>query len=79
MTQRARAPRLHFAAQARKTKPRPEPTLHQTVLRPGMVLAIEPTVCYRDGGDIICIEEQVLITSEVLTAGAPTDLYPRLT
>lgn len=50
-----------------------------TRLVPGMVLAIEPTVCYSNGGDIfICLEDEVLVTEkgcESLTAGATLDLY----
>jgi Xaa-Pro dipeptidase len=51
-----------------------------TRLAPGMVLAIEPTVCYSSGGDIfICLEDQVLVTEngcERLTSGATLELYP---
>lgn len=50
-----------------------------TALAPGMVLNLEPTICYSDGGDIfVCLEDQVLITEngcENLTAGARVDLY----
>jgi Xaa-Pro aminopeptidase len=51
-----------------------------TRLAAGMVLAIEPTVCYSSDGDIfICLEDQVLVTEngcEQLTSGATLDLYP---
>ena len=50
-----------------------------TVLQPNMVVTLEPTICYSDGGDIfVSIEDQFLITedgAEWQTASAPMDLY----
>ncbi len=50
-----------------------------TVLQPNMIVTLEPTICYSDGGDIfVSIEDQFLITedgAEWQTASAPMDLY----
>ena len=50
-----------------------------TILKPNMVVTVEPTVQYSADGDIfISIEDQLLITekgAECLTADAPLDLY----
>ena len=50
-----------------------------TVLEPNMVVTLEPTICYSEGGDIfISIEDQFLITddgAEWMTESAPMDLY----
>lgn len=51
----------------------------KSILEPGMVVTVEPTVMYSDNGDIfISLEDTVLITedgSECLTKGATLDLY----
>ncbi len=51
----------------------------QTVLEPGMVVTLEPTVQFsRDGDIFVCLEDQFLITddgSEWLTADASLELY----
>ena len=50
-----------------------------TVLQPGMVVTLEPTICFSEGGDIfVSIEDQFLVTesgAEWLTRDAPLDLY----
>ncbi len=50
-----------------------------TLLEAGMMVTLEPTVCYSRGGDIfICLEDQVLVTEngcENLTGAATLDLY----
>ena len=50
-----------------------------TVLQPGMSVTLEPTVNFREQGDIfISLEDQFLITdagAECLTADSPLDLY----
>ena len=49
------------------------------VLRPGMVVTLEPTICFSERGDIfVSIEDQFLVTesgAEWLTRDAPLDLY----
>ena len=51
----------------------------QTVLEPGMVVTLEPTVQFTAVGDIfVCLEDQFLITDdgcEWLSEDAPLDLY----
>jgi Xaa-Pro dipeptidase len=51
----------------------------QTVLEPGMVVTLEPTVQFTTDGDIfVCLEDQFLITDdgcEWLSEDAPLDLY----
>ncbi len=51
----------------------------QTVLEPGMVVTLEPTVQFTADGDIfVCLEDQFLITDdgcEWLSEDAPLDLY----
>ena len=46
---------------------------------PGMVVTLEPTICFSEGGDIfVSIEDQFLVTesgAEWLTRDAPLDLY----
>lgn len=50
-----------------------------TVLQPGMVVTLEPTICFSEGGDIfVSIEDQFLITedgAEWQTRSAPLDLH----
>ncbi|MBM3956622.1 MAG: aminopeptidase P family protein [Gemmatimonadetes bacterium] len=50
-----------------------------TVLEPGMVVTLEPTICFSEGGDIfVSMEDQFLITrdgAEWLTRDAPLDLF----
>ncbi len=50
-----------------------------TVLQSNMVVTLEPTICYSNGGDIfVSIEEQFLITedgAEWQTESVPMDLY----
>lgn len=51
----------------------------QTVLEPGIIVTLEPTVTFTEGGDLnISIEDQFVITesgNECLTRDAPLDLY----
>jgi Xaa-Pro dipeptidase len=51
----------------------------RTLLEPGIVVILEPTVTFTEGGDFnISIEYQYVITesgNECLTTGAPHDLY----
>ncbi len=50
-----------------------------TVLEPGMVVTLEPTICFSKGGDIfVSMEDQFLMTedgADWLTRSAPLDLY----
>ncbi len=50
-----------------------------TILQPNMVVTLEPTVCYSEGGNIfISIEDQFVITEDGVewqTESAPMDLY----
>ncbi len=50
-----------------------------TVLQPNMIVTLEPTICYSEGGDIfVSIEDQFLITqdgAEWMTESASMDLY----
>jgi Xaa-Pro aminopeptidase len=51
----------------------------QTVLQPDMIVTLEPTICFSEGGDIfVSIEDQFLVTeagSDWMTKDTPMDLY----